>query len=308
MNPTLELNENLSENSRLKCPVCGEFLTDLSKTFACPNHHTFDRAKEDYLNLILNAKKTAGDAKPMMTARQNFLNAGYYQPLSDHVNALLARANSLSERENATSAALETSADADSALSKALVDIGCGEGYYLSRFAQEMDLTALSKMNLYGLDISKVGVKMAAKRNKNIQWLVANFAHLPFMDGSVDTILSMFAEYSVAEMTRILKAKGAIVIVRAGKDHLQELKKVIYPEIHDKAGASQIKDFPGFTIERHPLTYQTTVTSSQHLQSLLLMTPHYWKIRPESAQKLAQLDQLTITVSVEVDLLYRENF
>ncbi len=263
----------------LKCPVCNAPLLLAEKSYKCSNNHTFDLSKEGYLNLLQNAKKTAGDAKEMMLARQHFLNAGYYDKLSNHINAIL-------------SAQIENDG--------AIIDIGCGEGYYLARFANERNLSTLQ---LYGFDISKIGVKMAAKRNKKIHWLVANFAHLPFSDHSVQIVLSMFAEYNVAEINRVLVENGAVIIVRAGKNHLNELKGIIYPEIHEKAHASEIKPFPNFNVRKFPLTYKVKISNSEDLQNLLLMTPHYWKIKPESAQKLAQYQQLEVTVSVEIDLL-----
>lgn len=265
--------------SILKCPVCAERLFLTERAYQCSNHHSFDLAKEGYLNLLLNAKKTAGDAKKMMQARQHFLNAGYYQPLSDHLNTLL-----------------------DHVLKdgQVLLDMGCGEGYYLSRFSH---LTKRSNLDCFGFDISKVGIKMAAKRQSDLHWLVANFAQVPFSDHSVHCVLSMFSEYHVSEIERILEKKGYIIIVRAGKQHLQELKHLIYPEIHEKVHAAEIKFFPNFSVERFPLTYSTSISSSQDLQNLLLMTPHYWKIKPESVQKLNKINELTVTVDVEIEVL-----
>lgn len=270
----------------LKCPVCQKNLLAVTdqKAFACANHHSFDLAKEGYLNLLLNAKPTAGDSKEMMQARRNFLAAGYYAPLSDAVNQLISQA-------------LQQQVDPQN-----LVDVGCGEGYYLSR---AQDFLANDKLKYFGLDISKLGIKMAAKQHKNIQWLVANFAHLPFLDGSVSLLLSMFADYSVAEMQRVLSDDGAIIFVRAGKNHLIELKNIIYPEIHEKERAAAIKPFPDFSLERQTHSFQTTIHSTEDLLSLLLMTPHYWKIKPDSLDKLRQYKELTVTVEIELDLLKR---
>lgn len=134
----------------IKCPVCNHLLSKEENTFKCENNHTFDLAKEGYLNLLLNAKKTSGDSKEMMAARRDFLAKGYYEKLSDRVNQ---RLNNLSSTN------------------QTIVDIGCGEGYYLSRFQKEM---APESTKLYGMDISKLGIRMAAKKNTTIQWLVAN--------------------------------------------------------------------------------------------------------------------------------------
>jgi 23S rRNA (guanine745-N1)-methyltransferase len=54
------------------CPVCGEGLTFTEKTAVCPNRHSFDRAKEGSVNLILNGSPTSGDDPKMVSARKNF--------------------------------------------------------------------------------------------------------------------------------------------------------------------------------------------------------------------------------------------
>lgn len=272
----------------LKCPVCGQPLTKSTdgKKFTCVSSHSFDLAKEGYLNLLLNAKPTAGDAKEMMQARRHFLEAGYYQPLSDAVNQAILSAVT----ENATA-------------NPTLVDVGCGEGYYLGRASQILP----ESTQAYGLDISKVGIKMAAKKYKKIDWLVANFAHLPFMNQSVDLILSMFAEYSVDEFQRILAENGQIILVRAGKNHLIELKNIIYPELHEKARAASIKPFPGFSVEQKTVEFQAHISNSDDLMSLLLMTPHYWKIRPDGVERLRQQSSLTVTCQMELEILKRQS-
>ncbi|MDN6279021.1 putative RNA methyltransferase [Lactococcus lactis] len=266
----------------ISCPVCSHLLIKEQNTYKCENNHTFDLAKEGYLNLLLNAKKTSGDSKEMMAARRDFLAKGYYEKLSDRVNQRLKKSHSTDQ---------------------AILDIGCGEGYYLSRFQKEI---APKASNFYGMDISKLGIRMAAKKNPMIHWLVANFAKLPFKDKSVSTVLSMFAEYSVPEIDRILTDDGNIIIVRAANNHLIELKNIIYPEIHEKVKTSSIKTFPGFCVEQENFSYKVTIQSTEDLLSLLLMTPHYWKIKPEGIENLKKFESLEVTISIEIDLLKRQ--
>jgi len=128
----------------ISCPVCSHLLIKEQNTYKCENNHTFDLAKEGYLNLLLNAKKTSGDSKEMMAARRDFLTKGYYEKLSDRVNQRLKKTHSTDQ---------------------AILDIGCGEGYYLSRFQKEI---APKASNFYGMDISKLGIRMAAKKNPMI--------------------------------------------------------------------------------------------------------------------------------------------
>ncbi|WP_425278789.1 putative RNA methyltransferase [Enterobacter hormaechei] len=126
------------------CPLCHAPLTCAEKTFICPQGHQFDRAKEGYVNLLPVQHKRSrdpGDSAEMMQARRAFLDAGHYQPLRDAVVALLRQ--SLTEGVSA------------------MLDIGCGEGYYTATFA---DVAAEKGAETYGLDVSKVAIRAAAKR------------------------------------------------------------------------------------------------------------------------------------------------
>ena len=92
-----------------------------------------------------------------MQARRAFLDAGHYQPLRDAVVALL--------REYLTEGA------------SAMLDIGCGEGYYTATFA---DVAAEKGAETYGLDVSKVAIRAAAKRYSAVTFCVASSHRLPF--------------------------------------------------------------------------------------------------------------------------------
>ena len=138
-----------------RCPLCQLNLQSVASGYQCANRHQFDRAKEGYVNLLpVQQKKSLdpGDSADMILARRNFLEAGFYQPLSDAVNAMLFAV--------LKSSALPT-----------LLVIGCGEGYYsnrLQRFLQTQQVTDLNTTTpavcLYGIDISKAAIKAAAKK------------------------------------------------------------------------------------------------------------------------------------------------
>lgn len=101
------------------CPLCHAPLAQTDKSYACPQGHRFDMAKEGYVNLLPVQHKRSrdpGDSAEMMQARRAFLDAGHYQPLRDAVAAKLA-------------ALLPAGATS-------VLDIGCGEGYYTAAFAQ----------------------------------------------------------------------------------------------------------------------------------------------------------------------------
>lgn len=75
-----------------RCPVCHELLHVKGASLTCSNQHTFDRAKEGYVNLLLaNKKKSSdpGDSKPMLVSRRQFLQQGFYAPLADALAATI---------------------------------------------------------------------------------------------------------------------------------------------------------------------------------------------------------------------------
>lgn len=74
--------------SQLACPVCAEALTsDDNQHWQCGNQHSFDRARQGYLNLLLAHKKRSrapGDDAEMVAARQRLLDSGVYQPFRSY--------------------------------------------------------------------------------------------------------------------------------------------------------------------------------------------------------------------------------
>ena len=76
------------------CPVCGECLKlqQSGKSYACSKQHSFDMSKEGYLNLLpvqYKHSKEPGDSKYMMIARREFLEAGFYEPMSKAVAMMI---------------------------------------------------------------------------------------------------------------------------------------------------------------------------------------------------------------------------
>ena len=70
------------------------------------------------------------------------------------------------------------------------------------------------------------------------------------------------------------------------------LKKIIYPELLRRQKDAS-PDLPGFAlVERCPISFSFTVEGPQ-IQNLLAMTPHFWRITREGAQRLAALSCLT---------------
>lgn len=255
----------------LICPICGNILTKTEHTFRCQNGHSFDIARQGYVNLLTVQQKHSlnpGDTKEQVASRREFLNGGFYAPIVD----ALCRV------------ALELKAKGP------ILDVGCGEGYYSSRLAQAMDA------ELFGLDISKEAVRRAAGAYKNALWLCGTAAKLPVADGSVGTLTSLFALTLPEEFRRVLADDGLYFQVLAAQDHLLGLKNIIYPELKFKEKDS-VPTLDGFRLVRSvPIRFDFTVEDAQ-VQNLLAMTPHVYRITKEGAARLAATKTLRDTAS-----------
>ncbi|MBE6985020.1 MAG: methyltransferase domain-containing protein [Ruminococcaceae bacterium] len=246
------------------CPICQSRLNCEKQRWHCENNHSFDVARQGYVNLLPVQQKhslTPGDTKEMVAARRAFLDGGYYLPIAKTLRSLV-----------------------DALQPKTILDAGCGEGYYLSH------LTHIPER--WGIDISKDAVRFAAVRDKAAHWLTATAAHLPFEAQSFDCVLSMFAFTAEAEFQRVLKENGYFIQVLAGKDHLLGLKRIIYPTVFDKEKNIQ-PSLHGFTlIKSQTLCFDFELNNAQTVHDLLYMTPHVHRIGKDGAQALAQTSQL----------------
>lgn len=265
----------------LLCPVCQKALIREDRLWRCENGHSFDIARQGYVNLLTVDKKHAkhpGDTKEQVAARKAFLDGGFYAPIAETVKELVFPL-----------------------APNAVLDAGCGEGYYLTQLQE-----ALPQAEYAGIDISKDAVRFAAVRNKNALWLTGTAAALPFPDGSFDGILSMFALTVEQEFFRVLRSGGWYLQVIAGPEHLMGLKSIIYPEILMKEKQLH-PEFSGFRLDQtKTLEFPFTLPSNEQVQNLLSMTPHFWRISKEGAQRLKETQTLTDTAQVIFNLYRKE--
>ncbi len=295
--------------SILLCPVCKESLqaNESNKSLSCVNNHSFDRARQGYLNLLLAHKKKSknpGDSQEMVSARQAFLNSDFYQPISDSLNKIIV------------DAALKLDVP-EKELSKSekviqVLDIGCGEGYYSQRMHNSLSDHQIEH-NLFGLDISKDAVIAAAKRAKaealkqdvpttnTSEWLVASAIDIPLQAQSIDIATCLFTRLMPESYHKVIKQDGLFICVNTGEKHLIELREKLYEEI-TKAEFDPVKnmgeDFE--LVDHQQVSYQNTLSSQQQIQDLLLMTPHNWRTKADKKEALASLEELTVTIDAQI--------
>lgn len=267
------------------CPLCAAPLERNQSTYTCPNGHCFDVAKEGYVHLLpANRKhsKAPGDDKGMVAARSRFLSKGYYAPLREALCTL-----ALDHTEG----------------SAAVLDSGCGEGYYTAGI--HAALTGAGRaVELAGIDLSKPSVRLAAKRVPEGEFAVASAYHLPVADRSVDLLLNCFSPLALEEFRRVLRPGGTFLYVVPAANHLWELKQVLY----DRPYPNQEQDIPyeGFSYETVVPVDTRMEVAGEDLPDLFQMTPYYWKTPKEGAQRLAALEHLTVQASFRIHVFRRE--
>lgn len=181
----------------LRCPLCEQPLAPSGGAVCCPRRHTFDVAKQGYVNLLPGRAPDNADTPEMLLDRQEFLHAGHYRPVTELVAA---------HTPTVDGAAL-------------VLDAGTGTGHYLRAV-----LDGLPGAVGLATDVSKHAVRHAVRGNSRIGGAVCDlWRSLPVREGSVSVLLNVFAPRNGAEFRRVLRADGALLAVTPTSRHLAEL-------------------------------------------------------------------------------------
>lgn len=266
---------------KFTCPKCSMPLSVVNGGAAkCENGHTFDRSKEGYYNLLLSCGGVHGDNKEMVLARREFLNTGAYLPLAERIAALA---------EEHTG-------------SGALIDVGCGEGYYTELISRAL---SSSGGTVCGFDISKDAVKRAAKRVACAEFAVATAYKIPAANAAFDTAVNMFSPLALSETHRILRTGGTFIMAIPGKRHLWGLKSAVYESPYE----NEVKDpyLEGFKlVSTECIAYDIELTSRSDVSALFMMTPYAYRTKREDRERILSLDKLKTEVEFIVFVYKKE--
>ncbi|MCZ2404065.1 SAM-dependent methyltransferase [Paenarthrobacter sp. Z7-10] len=240
----------------LLCPVCAEsFCAESFRTqgpehspasagtaagspaLVCASGHTFDVAKQGYVNFLTGAGTSfLPDTAGMVAAREEFLSTGAYRPLADALATLVASKVSAGDL---------------------VLDAGTGTGYYLSAIQRAADVTSI------GLDISKFALRRAARANPetvNLVWDV--WRPLPIAANAVRAVVVIFAPRNAAEFARVLGPNSVLLVVTPLPGHLAE--------IADEAGLLGVQPDKQEALESSLAEFFTPV-SHQNVEYYLLL-------------------------------------
>ena len=264
----------------LMCPVCRKQLELTDKTWRCENNHSYDVAKQGYVNLhVVQHKhsKNPGDTPESVQARRAFLSAGHYAPLQQ---AVVEKIKALHIEH--------------------LLDIGCGEGYYTDAMQSEV-------MQCIGVDIAKNAVQVAAKLNKEVTWVVGTGATLPVMDQSIDLCSSLFSPIPKEEILRVLKPNAYLMVVTPAPQHLYAMREALFEEVqaHDPHKfVHQLEDT--FELLEEHVIDAPMLLSQQELKHLIAMTPYAYKAKAERRNDLEAKEQYALNAQFQLFIFQKK--
>ncbi|MDQ7993826.1 MAG: putative RNA methyltransferase [Propionicimonas sp.] len=204
----------------LACPHCGGDLELGSATARCARGHSFDIARQGYLNLLAGPQPGNADTAAMVAARGRVLGSGAF----DRVLGLVAHHSGPARR---------------------VLEVGAGTGDYLRRsLGDNPDARGLA------VDVSVPAARMAARADGRIASVVADvWSGLPVRDHCVDTVLCVFAPRNLVEFARVLVPAGRLLVLTPNPGHLAVLRErygllSIHPDKQERllAAASEFFD------------------------------------------------------------------
>jgi 23S rRNA (guanine745-N1)-methyltransferase len=219
----------------------------------------------------------------MIGGRRAFFAAGHYRQLADSIADLILRY-------------------LDQTQGQTVLDAGCGEGYYLRRLRNRLTAQRReTEPNLAGLDISKHGIRAAAKADLAGLYAVASTHRMPVRPQKVAVLLTHFSPVSADDFRRVVGPGGVVLVGSPGPEHLFGLKELLYdvPARHEPDRAL-IRE-PGFELlMTHRIRYAIDLQGPGQVSNLLLMTPYFWSASREDQTRLAEVPELRTEVDVMV--------
>lgn len=263
----------------LRCPLCGADLTGTDRALRCRRGHSFDLARQGYVNPRVGARTASGDSAAMVTAREGFLAAGHFDPLT---RALIRSATSVAGPDGC------------------VVDVGAGTGHHLARVMDRLpDRVGLA------VDASAYALRRAARAHPRVAAIGADtWRGLPVRTSVAALVLCVFAPRDGAELARIARPDGALLVVTPTDRHLTELVGPLGLVSVDPAKDRRTADRLDPYFDRRgvsPLEFTLTLTRADAVAAAV-MGPTGWHAGArELAERAAGLPEpIPVTGSVTV--------
>ncbi|MFV2096321.1 putative RNA methyltransferase [Micromonospora sp. LOL_013] len=302
----------------LRCPVCRAPLAahdggvpraggtngnadGAVRALRCPAGHSFDVARQGYVDLVTGRARHAGDSAEMVAARDEFLQTGHFDVVA---TGLVEAVGSPAPDNRAPDNRGAGRPTPDDRAGPIVVDAGAGTGAYLAAV-----LDALPGAVGLALDLSKAAVRRAARAHPSAAAVRCDtWRPLPVADACADLVLNVFAPRNGGEFARILRPRGALVVVTPLPDHLAEVIGPlgllrVDPAKDDRTGAALRHHFDRVAL--HVLRRRLRL-SHRDVTALVRMGPSARHTDPaDLASAIAALPEpVTVTAAVQL-AIYR---
>lgn len=266
-----------------RCPLCKESMqvVDL-KSIVCPKRHTFDFAKQGYVNLMSRPSKSQYN-KELFDARQKIITeSNLFTSLHQQISQLIKEY-------------IDVSNDP-----VVVLDAGCGEGSHLQRILEECKN---KKITGVGLDVAKEGILMAAKKYEDPIWVVGDLANSPLADQSFHVILNILSPSNYKEFKRIIVQDGVVIKVVPGSNYLKELRGTVFDQT-EKKNYKNNKTVSLFKKHFHEVKVtnlnETMNVNKKEIINLIQMTPLTWNLNKTELDMFTRETSSRITVDLDI--------
>lgn len=281
--------ESLSEIVDVfRCPLCHSSMKVMNlKSIICSNNHTFDIAKQGYVNMMTRPANSHYDKK-LFEARQEIIaESDLYELLHEKTSEMIKEYLDVSNNPTI------------------MLDAGCGEGSHLQMVLDECNNEAITGI---GLDVSKEGIIMAAKKYKTPFWLVGDLASAPLVDQSTRIILNILSPANYKEFKRVLAPDGFVIKVVPRANYLKELRDIIFTDENKQKYSNDDKVSlfkQHFDLVKHSKLSYSKVLKQEELMNLVQMSPLTWNVEKERLG--IYMNQGSPEITVDLDILVGVN-
>lgn len=252
------------------------------ESLVCSQGHAFDMAKQGYINLTTRPVPSLYDQELFAARRSIITGSRLYAPMHETIARMIAN---------------RIGVPASGGL---VVDMGCGEGSHLQEVVNRLGHPDWRGL---GIDLSKEGVRMAARQYGNGLWLVSDLAQAPLRDQSAQVILNLLSPANYQEFKRIRAPEGVIVKVVPGAHYLRELREALHADgkHRDYSNAKTVtlfrRHFPRMEVVH--LKCQRRL-ETEELRDLVRMSPLAWSAEQAKIAAFTNRDNAEITVDLDL--------
>ncbi len=276
--------QRVLEHKILICPHCGNLLLQGEQSVSCASGHSFDVARQGYVNLMVGAHRASDGATSysadFVEARRTAIERGFFAALVEDMARYL---------ETKFGHRLLT-----------ILDAGSGEGSFLDLLARALGNRGFDAPLALGVDLAVPGVKHAASRFREMAWCVADLAKTPCRASSLDVVLNILSPANYAEFARILKPDGLVIKVVPTASHLREIRAALRSD-SQFSNARVVEHFGDCLKMVDSMVVESVLPcGADGAAALFHMTPLSWHATEAQKNEFVQNPPEQLTVSFEV--------